>query len=445
MPNPNFLSSEPLLAKSQQVAAAVREQGGRALLVGGYVRDTLLGLTPKDADLEVFGLEAPALRHLLQQLGRVNCVGESFRVYKLAWHQRDSRGARQRYELDVSLPRRDRRVGRGHRGFEIEGDPQMTVEEAARRRDFTINAMLSDPLTGELIDPFRGRADLEARVLRMVDARHFSEDSLRVLRAVQFAARFELTVEEQTAQFSRSIPLDDLPAERIWGEWEKLLLKARRPSIGLRVAEHLDVLEKLFPALQIAMRQRGEELCQALDDAVVERESLPYARKVTLMLAVLGSFLGWRGTKALLETLRVFKLDGYNVRAEVIKLVGERKRVSDWFRHRETIADQEFRFLAARCEPRMIARLARARGCHAGAAWFEEHMATLGVLDGPPPPLLQGRHLIEMGLQPGPLIGKIVNAVWIQQMKGEVSTPEEAIALARELIESEAKTQRPEA
>jgi tRNA nucleotidyltransferase (CCA-adding enzyme) len=251
---------------------------------------------------------------------------------------------------------------------------------------------------------------------------------------VQFAARFEMTVEPRSVEICRSVDLSDLPRERIWGEWEKLLLKARRPSLGLRVAEDLDVLAKLFPALQTAMQQRGDSLCRALDDAVPEIEELSYAQKVTLMLAVLGSFLGWRGTKELLETLRIFKLDGCNVRAAVIKLVGERKRVSDWFRHEDAIEDQEFRFLAARCEPRMIDRLARARGHHAGAAWFEERMEGLGVLDGPPPRLLQGRHLLEMGQRPGPLIGKIVDAVWIEQLKGNASTLDEARALAQKLI-----------
>src|SRR5688572_14552597 len=133
----------------------------------------------KDWDLEVYGVAPERLREILDRFGPVNVVGEAFTVYKLGAH------------LDVSIPRRERKSGRGHRAFVIEGDPSMTFEDAARRRDFTINAILQDPLTGELIDPFGGQKDIDAYVLRAVSAETFVEDSLRVLRAAQFAARFE--------------------------------------------------------------------------------------------------------------------------------------------------------------------------------------------------------------------------------------------------------------
>ncbi|MDX6577096.1 MAG: hypothetical protein QOE96_3049, partial [Blastocatellia bacterium] len=152
------------------LAAAVRDEGGRALLVGGCVRDELMGQQPKDWDVEVYGIEPAKLRSLLDAFGPVNVVGEAFTVYKLSHH------------LDVSLPRRERKTGRGHRGFVIEGDPRMSVGEAARRRDFTINAILQDPLTGEIIDPANGRTDLQLGIIRAVSPDTFNEDSLRVLR-----------------------------------------------------------------------------------------------------------------------------------------------------------------------------------------------------------------------------------------------------------------------
>src|SRR6185503_1598888 len=139
-----------------EIARAVRDEGGRALLVGGCVRDELMGQRPKDWDLEVYGIQPARLRELLDTFGPVNVVGEAFTVYKLGPH------------LDVSLPRRERKTGRGHRGFFIEGDPEMSIAEASRRRDFTINAMLRDPLTGELLDPHNGRADLSNKTLRAV-------------------------------------------------------------------------------------------------------------------------------------------------------------------------------------------------------------------------------------------------------------------------------------
>src|SRR5881275_1060481 len=171
------------------IATAVRDAGGRALIVGGWVRDRLLALPEPEksnVDLEVFGLPGDRLRALLESFGRVEAVGESFQVYKIG-------------DIDVSLPRRDSKAGRGHRGFVVTGDPDMSIAEAARRRDFTINAISWDPLTEEYFDPSGGRADLDRRLLRMVDARTFPDDSLRVLRAIQFAARFELALDEATA------------------------------------------------------------------------------------------------------------------------------------------------------------------------------------------------------------------------------------------------------
>src|ERR1700682_5085399 len=152
------------------LAEAVRSEGGRALLVGGCVRDELMGQQPKDWDVEIYRIQPARLRELLDSFGEVNVVGEAFTVYKLGAH------------LDVSLPRRERKTGRGHRSFFIEGDPEMQIEEAAARRDFTINAILQDPLTGEIIDLFRGRDDLQRGILRAVSPNTFRDDSLAVLR-----------------------------------------------------------------------------------------------------------------------------------------------------------------------------------------------------------------------------------------------------------------------
>src|SRR5262249_21615013 len=167
------------LAKA--IAESVQAAGGRALIVGGWVRDRLLGQPSTNVDIEVFGVPADELSPILESFGRVEAVGASFQVYKVEG-------------VDVSLPRRDSKSGRGHRGFAVTGDPTMTIEEAARRRDFTVNAISWDPLTDEYLDPFHGRDDLARRLLRVVDPSTFPDDSLRVLRAVQFVARFSLTV-----------------------------------------------------------------------------------------------------------------------------------------------------------------------------------------------------------------------------------------------------------
>ena len=232
-----------------KLCEAVRDAGGRAVLVGGWVRDRLLGLDSKDFDLEVYGIEPARLRAVLESIGHVNTVGEHFSVYKLVSYRLPASDAdqspdadppqRDRFEIDVSLPRRESKSGRGHRGFVIEGDPSMSFEEAARRRDFTINAIIYDPLTDETIDPYGGEEDLKRRMLRAVAADTFIEDSLRVLRAVQLVARFEMTLDHSTVELCRSIDLTDLPRERIWGEIEKLLTLAERPSLGLDAALEL--------------------------------------------------------------------------------------------------------------------------------------------------------------------------------------------------------------
>src|SRR5438270_3752815 len=268
--------------KVLELAEAIRDEGGRALLVGGCVRDELMGRQPKDWDLEVYGIDPARLRELLDQIGPVNVVGEAFTVYKLGPH------------LDVSLPRRERKTGRGHRSFFIEGDPSMSIEEATQRRDFTINAILQDPLTLQIVDPFRGREDLDRRVLRAVSPNSFPEDSLRVLRAAQFAARFEFEIDSETAELCRQIDLSDLPAERIWGEIEKLLMRAQHPSIGLKWLRDLRAIDQLFPELKalIDVPQEPEwhpegdvwiHTLLTVDRARELIDDLPYAKQITVM------------------------------------------------------------------------------------------------------------------------------------------------------------------
>ena len=207
------------------------------------MRDALLGRPIEEFDVEVFALPPERLEPALAKVGRVDSVGQSFRVYKVSGIE-GMDGA-----VDVSLPRRDSKVGPGHRGIAARGDPALAVAEAARRRDFTINALLFDPATGELLDPWGGAPDIQKRRLRAVDASTFGEDPLRALRAVQLAARFELEVDAETAALCASMPLAELPAERIFGEIEKLLLRARRPSRGFALMKEWGMLEALAPEL----------------------------------------------------------------------------------------------------------------------------------------------------------------------------------------------------
>jgi tRNA nucleotidyltransferase (CCA-adding enzyme) len=465
------MSSSRPPEKVLKLARAVRAEGGRALLVGGCVRDSLMGGRPKDWDVEVYNVEPARLRSLLEELGRVDAVGEAFTVYKVG------------PDLDVSLPRRERKSGRGHRAFVVEGDPTMSIEEAARRRDFTINAILEDPLTGEILDPYDGRADLEKKLLRAVSVETFAEDSLRVLRAAQFAARFEFEIEEGTVDLCRSIDLTDLPRERVWGEMEKLLLRARKPSIGFRWLHKLGAFDQLFPELKalVGVPQQREWHPEGSVDIhswlVVDRareqiDDLPYAKQVTVMLAALCHDFGkpattkfeegkWRSrgheeagvqpTESFLERLNIHTLDGYGVRSQVVALVRDHLKPGEFYKKRDEVGDGAFRRLARRCELELLYRVARADSLGRNAdwvpreqwftaeaqEWFIERARSLAVEERAPVPILMGRHLLEMGLTPGPRIGEITRAVYEMQLDGRVTTLEEAREEARRLMEGE--------
>ena len=435
-----------------KVCEAVRDAGGRAMLVGGWVRDYLLGTESKDFDIEVYGLEPSRLRAVLETIASVNTVGEQFSVYKLAFKSQDVG----RFEIDVSIPRRESKSGRGHRGFVIEGDPQMTFEEAARRRDFTINAILYDPLTDETVDPFGGARDLGQRVLRVVAADTFIDDSLRVLRAVQFVARFEMTVDPQTVELCRTIDLTDLPRERIWGEVEKLLTFANQPSIGLACALELGVLDKLFPEIRALAGSQNDQLFahakRSLDEAVKLTGDLSKEKRVTVMLAALCHELGKpvaeiagdvieatvEQARSVLDRLGLYTIAGYDVRAQVTALVREQLKPIEFYQHLDRTADGDFRRLAQRVEIDLLYRVSKACARAAGLStiaqdWFIEKARALRVEHGPPAPLLQGRHLIEAGIAPGPQMGEILRRIYDLQLDGQITTLEEALLAARGL------------
>ena len=450
----------------RRIALAAREAGGRALIVGGWVRDRLRGQPSKDIDIEVFGVPQERLLELLTPLGRVEPVGQSFPVYKLV-----PAGASQG-EIDVALPRRESKKGRGHKGFEVQGDPSMSIAEAARRRDFTVNTIAWDPLTDQYEDPFEGRADLERRLLRAVDPRTFADDSLRALRAVQFAARFDFTIDEETAALCRALALDDLPAERIWVEIEKLLTRAERPSIGLRLALDFGVIARVLPELLplIGCEQEPEwhpegdvwtHTLLVIDRARELNADLGRARLVTVMLGAVCHDLGKPPTTALidgrirsldheqagvepalalLDRLNVHTIDGFDVRGQVVGLVAHHLKPGA-FRKAANVTDGAFRRLAQKVDLELLARLARAdclgRTGHFDCSamdWFIERARALGVEHQPPSPLLRGRHLLALGLSPGPRVGEILKQVYEKQLDGEVTSVEAGIEEARRLI-----------
>jgi tRNA nucleotidyltransferase (CCA-adding enzyme) len=442
------------------IAKAVKARRGKALIVGGWVRDQILGRPNKDADLEVFNIPADELRSILDEIGNVNTVGESFTVYKVD-------------EIDVALPRSESKIGRGHRAFKVTGDPYLSTEEAARRRDFTINAIYFDPLEDKYIDPFHGMEDIKRRILKAVDLSTFAEDSLRVLRGVQFAARFEFALDSDTADLCRTIPLDDLPAERIWGEIEKLLLQALRPSVGFDLARDLGVIDRLFPELRalIGCPQEPEwhpegdvwiHTLMVIDQARRRIDDLDHPRQATVMLGAVCHDLGKPPTTAfsdgrirsidheqagvapastLMDRLNVHTIGGFDVRGQVLGIVAQHLKPLMFFKSATPVGDGAFRRLAQKVDLELLARVAEADclgrtgsfDC-SGIAWFLARARELGVEHAPPAPLLKGRHLLDLGVQPGPAMGALLRQVYECQLDGRVTSIDEGLSAAREIL-----------
>jgi tRNA nucleotidyltransferase (CCA-adding enzyme) len=447
------------LSVARGIAEAIASQSGRAIIVGGFVRDHLLGLDAKDLDLEVFGVAADRVPELLAPFGRVQAVGQSFPVFKVG-------------PIDVSLPRRESKTGRGHKGFTVHGDPGLSFEEAARRRDFTINAIGWDPLTEEYLDPFGGRDDLAARRLRVVDPLTFGDDSLRVLRAVQLAARFSLDVDTATRALCRSISLDDLPGERIWGELEKLLLQAPRPSIGFTLALDLGVVDRTLPEMRalVGCPQEPEwhpegdawvHTLMVIDLARAGIDDLDRSGRIAIMLGAICHDFGKPATTAvidgrirslgheeagvapataLLDRLNIHSIDGVDVRRDVLGMVAHHLKPGAWHKAGD-VGDGAFRRLAQKVDLELLGRLAKADCMGRGGGfdcsamdWFRDRARRLGVEHQPPAPLVLGRHLIALGVEPGPEMGRLLKQIYERQLDGDVVSTEDGIALARELL-----------
>lgn len=464
-------SLDKVIELSQRIAST----GGRAMLVGGCVRDELMGIAAKDWDLEVYGVEAENLRAILDEFAKANdlnidAVGESFAVYKIG------------PQIDVSIPRRERKEGKGHRGFVVEGDASMSFEEACSRRDFTVNAILKDPLTGEIVDPFNGRDDIAKELLRHVSDETFAEDSLRVLRAAQFAARLEFEIAPETVEICKTIDLTDLPKERVWGELEKLLLQSTQPSIGLKWLYDLSVVDQLFPELAalVGVPQEPEwhpegdvdvHTMMVADEARKLIADLDYPRKVAVMLGAVCHDLGKPPTTefidgrtrslghdeagveptiSFLDRLGIHTLHGFDVREQVIQLVRYHLKPGMYYKSKTPVGDGAFRRLARKVEPDLLYRVAKADSLGRYPAWdrskmifgseaqewFIERVRELKVEKRAPEAILMGRHLIDLGQAPGPHFKKILDAVYERQLDGEIIDLTSAIEAAKLLSES---------
>jgi len=435
------------------IAERVREAGGRAVVVGGAVRDALLGTDSKDLDLEVFGLEAAALESILARDFRIDQVGRSFGVFLVKG-----------LGIDVALPRRERKQGAGHKAFAIEGDPSMTFAEAAARRDFTINAISWDPLSGELIDPAGGRRDLAAGLLRHV-SHQFAEDPLRVLRAMQFLARFEMRIAPETLTLCRSIEAGNLPRERLFEEWAKLIRNGRKPSLGLQFLRDSGWLRD-YPELAALAgcpqnpewHPEGDVWVHTLHclDAFAQRRIGDDWEDLVVGFAVLLHDIGKPPTTFTDEDGRIrspgHDVDGVPIaRAFLERLTAHRDLIEAVLPlvethlrpvelYKQKASDAAVRRLARKvgridrllrvAEADMAGRPPKSADFPAGD-WLQERAEQLAVRDQAPHPIIQGRDLIALGLKPGPRFKPILEACYEAQLEGEIHDHETGLQFAR--------------
>ena len=429
------------------IARRVQAAGGRALMVGGSVRDLLLGEPcVKDVDLEVFGVAPEALRRTLGEAYSFDECGVSFGVLKL-----------KRLDIDVALPRREEKRGIGHRGFDVCADPGMSVAAAAARRDFTVNALYYDPRAARLEDPYGGVADLRGRVLRHVSPR-FAEDPLRVLRGMQFTARFDLDAAPETVALCRTMTIENLPPERLFEEWRKLLTK------GMAIGKGLDFLRatgwiRYFPELEALVgcaqdphwHPEGDvwnHTCLCLDAFARHRTGDP-DEDLVVGLAVLCHDFGkpattrWDPVKKRLRSLGHDEAGVGPTLSFLRRLTNEERLLREvpplvqchmrpFAMWKDRAGDAAIRRLAVKVgRIDRLLRVAqaddagRAPGAASGATggeelrWLAAEAERLRVAAEVPKPILMGRHLVQMGYKPSKSFKKMLDLCFDAQLEGK--------------------------
>ncbi len=441
----NSLDATLLPPVAVEVCELLGHSGGKAYLVGGSVRDLLLGITPKDIDIELYGIEADRLNRLLEKHGRVEHVGKQFGVFKF-WYRR--------HEIDIALPRTEIKTEKGHRGFHVTPDPFIAPETASLRRDFTVNAIMFDPLTCTLLDFHQGADHLRRGILRHVSPA-FAEDPLRVLRGMQFAARFKLKLDPETADLCRSLlnEAETLPTSRIWIEWQKWC-HANHPSYGLQALADSGWI-KLYPELEAMIdcpqdrrwHPEGDvwvHTLQVVDQAacIARRYDWHEETRELLLLAALCHDLG-KPVCTFIDERGIIRSPGHSHEGvadsrRFLEKIAAPKRfgkvifplVQEHMTHMHgEPTPRAVRHLANRLAPATIelwealveadaSGRAPAPPSRPALEWLqqaeeiESHLST-------PSPIITGKLLIDLGASPGPELGKILKESYQAQLNGE--------------------------
>ena len=394
-----------------QIFNKLKLENVRPIIVGGFIRDSLLHVQSKDIDIELYGISSfEKLESILEEFGSVNSVGKCFGVCKLHFNGLD---------LDFSLPRKDNKIGFGHKGFEIEINSSLDFKEAASRRDFTINAIAYDVLEKQIIDPFNGIKDLDNKLLKVVDKKKFSQDPLRVLRTIQFYARFDLRIDSELFTLCESMIknnlLDELPKDRVFGEIKKLILKSSKPSKGFKLLKEFGGLKYLSPLEHLSNNQ-FYKILDSLDN-IVSLKTNSNKTNIILMLSVLCS-----------------EFDSLQTMLFISKLTNEKELLTKVLSLTQTnledsYTDTQLFKLALEVNIEHFLILQNAINIIKKEGFFNRIKAraiSLGILNQKLKMILKGRDILEYGIKPSKEYSTILNDAYEAQMNLEIKNIKEA-------------------
>lgn len=424
------MEKEKTLRNAVRIVEMLEAEGGKAYAVGGYARDEAFkrfgyDIESKDIDLEVYGVDMEKIIEVLNnEFKDINLVGQSFQVLKVG-------------DIDISIPRKDSKVGDKHTDFEIIGDPHMSIEEASKRRDFTINALLLDLKTGKIVDPHGGLKDLQEGVIRHVDDDTFGDDPLRVLRAMQFAGRFGFDIDEKTIDIAREMPLESISKERLLEEWSKLLIRSPKPSIGLEAGKKMGIFEKIHPELNSSENSSWNQAKSIIDSAarISREEDLGKENQLLFMISALCRNLN---SSDLSSTDRAIKfLDSINAPKAMITRVLPLVR-ENLISPQSEIKDSDIRRLSRKLYPANIKQLTiLSKSCQEEEGLYYNNLLKradeMDLLEKAPQPIKIASFLmLEEGIVPGPILGMIEDIMFDAQLEGDFSDYDGAVSYYRQ-------------
>ena len=452
-------SLDPKLLKiTEELSTLFYKNGGNLLLVGGSVRDLLMGISPLELDFEARGINLQEIKKLLSDKFKCDEVGKAFGVLRI-----------KEFPIEIALPRTEKKVGTGHKGFDVEIDHHLPFERAVQRRDFTINAMALDPLERILLDPCNGEEDLKNRILRHVGPA-FCEDPLRVLRGMQFIARFDLSPNQETIDICKSIDIENLASERIFEEWKKLILKGKNITGGLNFLKDTGWV-KYFPELSALIDCKQDPKWHPEGDVWVHTLHCmdAYARErigeewedLVVGFGVLCHDLGKALTTKIGEDGRIRSplhepkgeaptrsflsrmTNQIDLHEQVVPLV--RRHLTPRTFYKDKASDGAIRRLAKKVK--RIDRLIRVASADIKGRpprkddfpegpWLIKRAEELKVKDSEPKPIILGRHLIKCGLSPGPEFSPILEQCFEEQLDGTFNDLDGGLSFLNHLLES---------